>query len=114
LEEELLARQLQLLQGVAEIEVRAVLVGEVEVADAAVVGVADQFDETGLAELDLVGRVANAGRAGAHAEQRRFQAGLAEGDEVGPAAEAGRCPGGVAEESGGSADGGRRAKEVTA
>ncbi len=70
-------------EGVAEIDVGAVLVGDVEEADAAVEGVADDLLEAGEAEPGLVAGVADADAAGAHADERDLHAGPAEGAAVG-------------------------------
>ena len=73
------------LEGLAEIDVRAVLVGDVEEADALVEGVADDLGEVLDAQPGLVARLARADAAGAHADERDLDAGLAQRDLVGRA-----------------------------
>ena len=71
------------LEGFAQIGVRAVLVGDVEEADALVERVADDPGETLDAQPGLVARLARADAAGSHADQRDLDAGLAQRDLVG-------------------------------
>src|SRR5262249_3999755 len=73
-----LARNLP--QRLAEVDVRAVQVGEVEEAQASVVSVVEQADEFLKAHPRLVGLAIAAGDAGAHGEPGRFDVGLAELD----------------------------------
>ena len=73
------------LQGLAQIDVRAVLIGNVEEPDAMVEGVADDPGEFLDPEPGLVAGLAAADAAGAHADQRDLDAGLAQRDRVGRA-----------------------------
>src|SRR5439155_1331233 len=86
------------LERLAEVRVRAVLVGDVEQADAAVERVADDPGESLDAEPGLVARLAGAVAAGPHADERDLDAGLAERHLVGRAlgqARPRRDPGGL-------------------
>ena len=69
------------LERLAEVDVRAVLVGDVEEADAVVEGVADDAGESLDAQPGLVARLPAADAAGAHADQRDLDARLAQRDQ---------------------------------
>ena len=101
------------LQRQADEQVGLVHVGRVDVADAAIQGVADHPREVGLAHVDLI--VAAVG-AGAHAQHRRLDARLAQGDQVGSAGDFLRAVGpcGTADQRGRSDGGGRSGDEFTA
>ena len=82
------------LKGVAEIDMRAVLVGGVEIGDALFkVGVADQLAELFVSEPHLVGGMIDADRAGAHADKRGLDAAAAKRDLVCAAFELARVVG---------------------
>ena len=73
------------LQGLAKIDVRPVLIGNVEEPNAMVEGVADHPGEFLDTQPGLVAGLAAADAAGAHADQRDLDAGLAQRDHVGRA-----------------------------
>ena len=73
------------LERLAQIDVRAVLVGDVEEPNALVERMADDLGEFLDAQAGLVARLARADAAGSHADQRDLDAGLAQRDLVGRA-----------------------------
>ena len=73
------------LQGFAKIDVRAVLIGDVEEPNAVIQGVADDPREFLDAEPGLVAGLSAADAAGTHADERNLDAGLAQRDHIGRA-----------------------------
>ena len=73
------------LQGLPKIDVRPVLIGNVEEPNAMVQGVADHPGEFLDPQPGLVAGLAAADAAGAHADQRDLDAGLAQRDHIGRA-----------------------------
>src|SRR5207237_116253 len=68
----------QAFQGVAQVDVRAVLVSGIKVGDSPVEGVAHELDKLCMAELELIRGMPDSVRAGAHTDQRSLDAGAAE------------------------------------
>ena len=69
----------------AQVDVRTVLVGDVEEPNAVIERVADDRGEALHAQPGLVARLPAADAAGAHADQRDLNAGLAQRDQLGRA-----------------------------
>ena len=66
------------LQGLAQIDVRAVLIGDVEEADALVQGMADNLGEPLDSQAGLITRLPAADTAGPHSDERDLNSGLAQ------------------------------------
>ncbi len=79
---------------IAQINMGSILVGRIEIGNAFFVkGVLNELTELLVSEADLIGRVVDADRAGAHTDQGSFDAAAPERDLIGAALEFSRIVG---------------------